>query len=276
MHIADGVWQGGLSGVAFTRGRGTGLARDAGLPAGGADARGHRLRTQHRASNSTASRRCPACSPTWAWRRWTTRARRCRGCAPRWSASPTPPAARRPPTGRWPPQPRHRAFGADVRVRHLIGLDPGREAVAVAEMLQPGMRIAFCQRDVAAARRDLVRICSEIRDELAPEAVLLPAGGRRRRRPLTAHRRRHLRQLRRPWRAALRRAVGGTQDRAARLGRRAAGGLLCRRRDRPPPPVRLHGGAHRLHQPRMTLNTRPRASTHATLAALLFRRATQR
>jgi small ligand-binding sensory domain FIST len=44
-------------------------------------------------------------------------------------------------------------------------------------MLQPGMQIAFCQRDVAAARRDLVRICSEIRDELPPEAVLLPAGG---------------------------------------------------------------------------------------------------
>jgi len=66
---------------------------------------------------------------------------------------------------------RHRAFGSDVRVRHLIGLDPGRQAVAVAEMLQPGMRLAFCQRDVAAARRDLVRICSEIRDELAsPDA----------------------------------------------------------------------------------------------------------
>ena len=66
---------------------------------------------------------------------------------------------------------RHRALGSDVRVRHLIGLDPGRQAVAVAEMLQPGMRLAFCQRDVAAARRDLVRICSEIRDELAaPDA----------------------------------------------------------------------------------------------------------
>jgi len=61
---------------------------------------------------------------------------------------------------------RHRAFGDDVRVRHLIGLDPARRAVAVAELLQPGMRIAFCQRDVAAARRDLVRICSEIRDEV--------------------------------------------------------------------------------------------------------------
>ena len=58
-------------------------------------------------------------------------------------------------------------FGTDTRVRHLIGLDPGRRAFAVADMVEPGMRLAFCQRDVAAARRDLVRICSEIREEVA-------------------------------------------------------------------------------------------------------------
>jgi small ligand-binding sensory domain FIST len=57
-------------------------------------------------------------------------------------------------------------FGADVRVRHLIGLDPGRQAVALADRVEPGMRLAFCGRDVQAARRDLVRICAEIRDEL--------------------------------------------------------------------------------------------------------------
>jgi small ligand-binding sensory domain FIST len=57
-------------------------------------------------------------------------------------------------------------FGTETRVRNLIGLDPARNAVAVAEMLEPGMKIAFCERDVAAARRDLVRICSEIREEL--------------------------------------------------------------------------------------------------------------
>jgi small ligand-binding sensory domain FIST len=61
------------------------------------------------------------------------------------------------------------AFGTDVRVRHLVGLDPARGAIAVGDVVQPGMELAFCQRDVAAARRDLVRICSEIRDELAPE-----------------------------------------------------------------------------------------------------------
>ncbi len=52
-------------------------------------------------------------------------------------------------------------------MRHLVGLDPARQAIAVADLVEPGMRLAFCQRDVAAARRDLVRICSEIRDEAA-------------------------------------------------------------------------------------------------------------
>jgi small ligand-binding sensory domain FIST len=61
-------------------------------------------------------------------------------------------------------------FGAATRVRHLIGIDPDAQAVAVSELLQPGMKLAFCQRDVAAARRDLVRICSEIRDEVESQA----------------------------------------------------------------------------------------------------------
>ncbi|HET9977965.1 MAG TPA: FIST N-terminal domain-containing protein [Burkholderiaceae bacterium] len=71
---------------------------------------------------------------------------------------------------------RHRAFGTDVLVRHLIGIDPTRRGVAVAEALEPGMTLAFCQRDRAAARRDLVRICAEIRDSLVPETVGDDAG----------------------------------------------------------------------------------------------------
>ena len=62
-------------------------------------------------------------------------------------------------------------FGIDTRVRHLIGLDPAQSGVAVADHVEPGMQLAFCQRDVQAARRDLVRICTEIREELAPEPV---------------------------------------------------------------------------------------------------------
>jgi small ligand-binding sensory domain FIST len=60
-------------------------------------------------------------------------------------------------------------FGADTRVRHLIGLDPGRQGFAVADRVEAGMRLAFCQRHVEAARRDLVRICTEIREELCPD-----------------------------------------------------------------------------------------------------------
>ena len=67
-------------------------------------------------------------------------------------------------------------FGADTRVRHLIGLDPAQQGVAIADTVEPGMQLAFCQRDVLAARRDLTRICTEIRDELAPEAVPALAG----------------------------------------------------------------------------------------------------
>ena len=69
-------------------------------------------------------------------------------------------------------------FGTDTRVRHLIGLDPAQQGIAVADPVEVGMQLAFCQRDVQAARRDLVRICSEIREELAPEpAAVAPAHG---------------------------------------------------------------------------------------------------
>ncbi len=68
-------------------------------------------------------------------------------------------------------------FGTDTRVRHIIGLDGVRHGVALADMVEPGMRLAFCQRNVAAARADLMRICAEIREELAPgETDLLPQG----------------------------------------------------------------------------------------------------
>ena len=67
-------------------------------------------------------------------------------------------------------------FGSDTRVRHLIGLDPAQQGVAIADVVEPGMQLAFCQRDVQAARRDLVRICAEIRDELVPEPMPAMAG----------------------------------------------------------------------------------------------------
>jgi small ligand-binding sensory domain FIST len=64
-------------------------------------------------------------------------------------------------------------FGSDVIVRHIIGLDPGRRAVAVADQVAEGMQLAFCQRNVQAARADLMRICAEIREELEPEEMTM-------------------------------------------------------------------------------------------------------
>lgn len=62
-------------------------------------------------------------------------------------------------------------FGADVLVRHLIGLDPVRKGIAIADLPRVGMKLAFCERNAEAARADLIRICAEIREELEPEEV---------------------------------------------------------------------------------------------------------
>jgi small ligand-binding sensory domain FIST len=67
------------------------------------------------------------------------------------------------------------AFGPDVRVRHLVGLDPRRQAIAIADVPEPGTTLAFCMRDIAAARRDLTRVCAEVREELEPVDVLASA-----------------------------------------------------------------------------------------------------
>ena len=100
-------------------------------------------------------------------------------------------------------------FGADTRVRHLIGLDPARQGIAVADLVEPGTQLAFCTRDVEAARRDLVRVCSEMREEAE-------SGATQAARRTAAHRRRDLRVVHRPRRRALRRAIGRAADRAPR------------------------------------------------------------
>lgn len=57
-------------------------------------------------------------------------------------------------------------FGTDTRVRHLVGLDPQRRGLAIADEVEDGMQLAFCTRNPLAARRDLVRIATEIREEV--------------------------------------------------------------------------------------------------------------
>jgi len=64
-------------------------------------------------------------------------------------------------------------FGSDVLVRNIIGLDPVRYGVAVTSPVKEGMELAFCQRNVQAARADLMRICAEIREELEPQELAL-------------------------------------------------------------------------------------------------------
>ena len=63
----------------------------------------------------------------------------------------------------------------DVRVRHIVGLDPMRQGIALAEHLHDGMGLVFCRRDPQAARADLVRICTELRETLEPEFLPLEA-----------------------------------------------------------------------------------------------------
>jgi len=65
-------------------------------------------------------------------------------------------------------------LGSVARVRHLIGVDTQRQGVAIAETVPPGSHLVFCQRNAAAARADLVRICTEIREALEPAETELP------------------------------------------------------------------------------------------------------
>src|SRR5205814_8928281 len=74
-------------------------------------------------------------------------------------------------------------WGADTRRRHPAGPGPARGAIAAGAVAPPGTRLAFCARHADAARRDLVRICTEIREELEPArrvagAVYVSCAGR--------------------------------------------------------------------------------------------------
>ena len=64
-------------------------------------------------------------------------------------------------------------FGDDVTVRHIIGLDPTRRGIAVADVVEAGAELVFCRRNAQSARADLMRICAEIREELEPQELAL-------------------------------------------------------------------------------------------------------
>jgi small ligand-binding sensory domain FIST len=61
----------------------------------------------------------------------------------------------------------------DYLVRHLVGLDPANQLVAIGEMVQPGGSVMFCARNRATAREDMSRMLESIRAGLYAE----PRGG---------------------------------------------------------------------------------------------------
>ena len=75
---------------------------------------------------------------------------------------------------------RERTRVPDYVVRHVVAVDPAAGSVSVAAPIGDGARIAFCARDEAAARKDLVRICTQIREHLDErgEAGRAPAEAR--------------------------------------------------------------------------------------------------
>ena len=173
-QIADGVFQGGLSGVAFTHDVGI-ISR---VTQGCQPVGPVRRITACERNVVTALDGQPALDCLLADLNLTLdEPQRAMNTLRSTLVGLAAPRAPLPLVGAEPSRSRYRAFGDDVRVRHLIGLDPGRQGVAVADVVEPGMTLAFCQRDVAAARRDLTRICAEIRDELVPEPALAVASG---------------------------------------------------------------------------------------------------
>lgn len=66
------------------------------------------------------------------------------------------------------PQQRRPGFGHYV-VRNLIGIDPYQRWVALAALPKEGDRIVLCTRNAQAAHADLLRICTELRDEIETE-----------------------------------------------------------------------------------------------------------
>ena len=60
---------------------------------------------------------------------------------------------------------------ADYTVRNVLGIDPQNRLLAIAATPRAGDRAVFCTRDGRAARADLVRICTELREELEGESL---------------------------------------------------------------------------------------------------------
>ena len=60
-------------------------------------------------------------------------------------------------------------------MRGLAGIDPLRGSIAVGGEILPGSTLRFCKRDAQAAKMDLMRVCTELREEFE-EAGIKPRG----------------------------------------------------------------------------------------------------
>jgi small ligand-binding sensory domain FIST len=74
-----------------------------------------------------------------------------------------------------PDAPRSVGFG-DFVVRNVLGIDPQNRILAVSTVPRQGDRAVFCTRDQQAARTDLIRICTELREELESGALNVLGG----------------------------------------------------------------------------------------------------
>jgi len=62
---------------------------------------------------------------------------------------------------------------ADYLVRNLVGIDPSNGLIAIGDMVQPGSRVQFCKRDTKTANEDMARMLESIRQGLYSK----PRGG---------------------------------------------------------------------------------------------------
>ena len=73
-----------------------------------------------------------------------------------------------------------RSEAHQLKVRPVVGMDPNKKSLAVAEDFKLGDRLSFCTRDENSARVDLTRMCAELREDLdapAPQLNELRAAG---------------------------------------------------------------------------------------------------
>jgi small ligand-binding sensory domain FIST len=60
----------------------------------------------------------------------------------------------------------------DYLIRQIVGLEPSKGLLVLAAPVEKGQQLLFCTRDAEAARSDLIRVCTELREEMEHDAAL--------------------------------------------------------------------------------------------------------